>query len=69
MMKISRLALAVALAPGLTLADDLPLDQALKLSDTVVTANREAPAARREQRGGQRVHPRRHRAPAPRQRG
>ncbi len=42
MMKISRLALAVALAPGLTLADDLPLDQALKLSDTVVTANREA---------------------------
>lgn len=40
-MKLSRLALAVALAPGLTVADDLSRDQALKLSDTVITANRD----------------------------
>lgn len=40
-MKLSRLALAVALAPGLAVADDLSRDQALKLSDTVITANRD----------------------------
>ncbi len=40
-MKLSRLALAVALAPSLAVADDLSRDQALKLSDTVITANRD----------------------------
>ncbi|WP_068829072.1 TonB-dependent receptor domain-containing protein [Pseudomonas sp. BMS12] len=40
-MKLSRLALAVALTPSLSVADELSRDQALKLSDTVITANRE----------------------------
>lgn len=41
-MKLSRLALAVALLPGTQVfAADLTRDQALKLSDTVVSANRE----------------------------
>lgn len=41
-MKLSHLALAIALAPTIACADELSLDQALKLSNTVVTANREA---------------------------
>src|SRR5690606_6989996 len=41
-MKLSRLTLALALAPGLAAADDLSRSQALKLSETVITANREA---------------------------
>ncbi len=41
-MKLSRLAFAVALLPaGQALAADLTRDEALKLSDTVVSANRE----------------------------
>lgn len=41
-MKLSRLALAVALLPaGQALAADLTREEALKLSDTVVSANRE----------------------------
>lgn len=41
-MKLSRLALTVALAPCVALAEQsLSLDQALRLSDTVVTANRD----------------------------
>ncbi|MDX5373511.1 MAG: TonB-dependent receptor [Pseudomonadaceae bacterium] len=41
-MKLSRLALAITLAPSLACADDLSRSQALKLPDTVITANREA---------------------------
>src|SRR5690606_30129457 len=37
----SRLALAVALAPGFALADTPSRDDALKLQDTLITANRE----------------------------
>jgi vitamin B12 transporter len=40
-MKVSPLALAIALAPGLSLADTPSRDDALKLSDTLITANRE----------------------------
>ena len=41
-MKLSRLALAVALLPGVQVfAAELTRDEALKLSDTVVSANRE----------------------------
>ncbi|MDH1683098.1 TonB-dependent receptor plug domain-containing protein [Ectopseudomonas chengduensis] len=41
-MKLSRLALAITLAPCAALAETVPsLDQALKLSDTVISANRE----------------------------
>src|SRR5690554_2555791 len=41
-MKLSRLALAVALAPSLTLAaQPASHEQALKLSDTLITANRD----------------------------
>lgn len=41
-MKLSRLALAVALTPCAVLAESQSLDDALKLNDVVVTANREA---------------------------
>jgi vitamin B12 transporter len=41
-MKLSRLTLAMALAPGLASADELSRSQALKLPETVITANREA---------------------------
>lgn len=40
-MKLSSLALAVALAPGFALADTPSRDDALKLQDTLITANRE----------------------------
>ncbi|WXL26541.1 TonB-dependent receptor [Ectopseudomonas mendocina] len=40
-MKLSRIALAVALAPCLPLADAASRDDALQLSDTLITANRD----------------------------
>lgn len=40
-MKLSRLALLIAAAPSLCLAAEQSLDQALKLSETLVTANRD----------------------------
>jgi len=40
-MKLSRLALAIALAPGLALAQTPSREDALKLSDTLITANRD----------------------------
>ncbi|WP_394560590.1 TonB-dependent receptor domain-containing protein [Aquipseudomonas alcaligenes] len=43
-MKLSRLALAVALAPGLSFAAAPSRDEALKLADTVITANRDVQA-------------------------
>lgn len=43
-MKPSRLALAVALAPSLALAETPSRDDALKLDDTLITANREVQA-------------------------
>jgi vitamin B12 transporter len=41
-MKLSRLTLAMALTPGLACAEELSRNQALKLPETVITANREA---------------------------
>lgn len=40
-MKLSRLALAIALTPGLALAQTSSREDALKLSDTLITANRD----------------------------
>ncbi|MBP3063212.1 vitamin B12 transporter [Ectopseudomonas chengduensis] len=40
-MKLSRLALAIALAPSLVLAETPSRDDALKLDDTLITANRD----------------------------
>jgi vitamin B12 transporter len=40
-MKLSRLALAIALAPGLAIAQTPSREDALKLSDTLITANRD----------------------------
>src|SRR5690554_6109942 len=40
-MKLSRIALSVALAPGLALAQPASHEEALKLSDTLITANRD----------------------------
>lgn len=40
-MKLSRIALAIALAPGLALAQTPSREDALKLSDTLITANRD----------------------------
>src|SRR5690606_41526167 len=40
-MKLSRIALAVALAPGLAIAQTSSREDALKLSDTLITANRD----------------------------
>lgn len=40
-MKLSRLALAIALTPGLALAQASSREDALKLSDTLITANRD----------------------------
>ena len=67
-MKLSRLALAVALLPSTqTFAETPSRDEALKLADTVITANREV-QQRSESSAGQHLHPRRHRTPAPEQR-
>jgi len=43
-MKLSRIALAVAMAPGLAIAQAASTDAALKLADTVISANRDAQA-------------------------
>lgn len=43
-MKLSRIALAVAMAPGLATAQAASTDAALKLADTVISANRDAQA-------------------------
>ncbi len=40
-MKLSRLALAIALVPGLSLAQDTSNDDALKLAETLISANRD----------------------------
>src|SRR5690606_1710297 len=51
-MKLSRLALAIALTPGLALAQTSSREDALKLSDTLITANRDVQqrSARSEER-------------------
>jgi len=43
-MKLSRIALAVAMAPGFAIAQAASTDAALKLADTVISANRDAQA-------------------------
>ena len=43
-MKLSRIALAIAMAPGLAIAQAASTDAALKLADTVISANRDAQA-------------------------
>lgn len=43
-MKLSRIALALAMAPGLAFAQAASTDAALKLADTVISANRDAQA-------------------------
>ncbi|MBX9761855.1 MAG: TonB-dependent receptor [Pseudomonadaceae bacterium] len=43
-MKLSRIALAVGMAPGLAIAQAASTDAALKLADTVISANRDAQA-------------------------
>ncbi|MBA4289911.1 MAG: TonB-dependent receptor [Pseudomonas sp.] len=43
-MKLSRIALAIAMAPGLAIAQAASTDATLKLADTVISANRDAQA-------------------------